>query len=215
MLFKKLAMQSMRLLCSFSKPGVRKKEYRTLFFIFFFGYSPPVTSYSLRGLLFFCNSYWDLLSVTVFNIISYEIMAKYFQNFAKRDTFQFGRRLFFYLETEWFLPIMADKYRKSDWNWKVWLGSITSHCSGKWAHTKQRPLWFHVSFFTHFNQPLTINNIATLTRVWNKKNLHISMIPRRPSVRSDSVLFSYTSNSWHNSCARSVYCRSIVFLVVE
>ena len=24
-------------------------------------------------------------------------MAKYFQNFAKRDTFQFGRRLFFFL----------------------------------------------------------------------------------------------------------------------
>ena len=28
---------------------------------------------------------------------------------------------------------------------------------------KQRPLWLHVSFFTHFNQPLTINNIAALT----------------------------------------------------
>ena len=30
-------------------------------------------------------------------------------------------------------------------------------------HTKQRPLWLHVSFFTHFNQPLTINNIAAVT----------------------------------------------------
>ena len=87
--------QYMRLLCSFSKPGVQKKSRELFFSSFFFGYSPPVTSYSLRGLLFICNSYWDLLSVTVFNIISYEIMAKYFQNFAKRDTFQFGRRFFF------------------------------------------------------------------------------------------------------------------------
>ena len=36
-------------------------------------------------------------------------------------------------------------------------------------HTKKRPLWLHVSFLTHFNQPLTINNIAALTRAWHKK----------------------------------------------
>ena len=33
-------------------------------------------------------------------------------------------------------------------------------------HTKKRPLWFHVSPLTHFNQPLTINNIAELTRAY-------------------------------------------------
>ena len=33
-----------------------------------------------------------------------------------RDTFQFGRRLFVYLETERFLPINGDKSRNSDWN---------------------------------------------------------------------------------------------------
>ena len=32
-----------------------------------------------------------------------------------------------------------------------------------YLHTKQRPLWLHLSFFTHFNQPLTINNIAAVT----------------------------------------------------
>ena len=37
---------------------------------------------------------------------------------------------------------------------------------------KQRPLWLHVSFFTHFNQPLTINNIAALTHAWHKKSSH-------------------------------------------
>ena len=31
-------------------------------------------------------------------------------------------------------------------------------------HTKKRPLWLHVSLLIHFNQPLTINNIAALTR---------------------------------------------------
>ena len=36
-------------------------------------------------------------------------------------------------------------------------------------HTKQRLLWLHVPFFTHFNQPL-INNIAT--RAWRKKSSH-------------------------------------------
>ena len=154
---------------------------------------------------------WRCLTLSVT-----KLWRSIFKILQKGILFSLEEGCFFYLETEWFLPIMADKYRKSDWNWKVWLGSITSHCSGKWAHTKQRPLWFHVSFFTHFNQPLTINNIATLTRVLHtKKNLHISVIPRRPSVRSDSVLFSYTSNSWHNSYACSVYCRSIVFLVVE
>ena len=37
-----------------------------------------------------------------------------------------------------------------------------------YLHTKQRPLWLHVPFFTHFNQPL-INNIAALTRARHKK----------------------------------------------
>ena len=38
-------------------------------------------------------------------------------------------------------------------------------------HTKKRPLWLHVSPLTHLNQPLTINNIAALTRSWHKKIL--------------------------------------------
>ena len=38
-------------------------------------------------------------------------------------------------------------------------------------HTKKRPLWLHVSLLTHFNQPLTINNTAALTRAWQKKIL--------------------------------------------
>ena len=42
--------------------------------------------------------------------------------------------------------------------------------------------------FTQFNQPLTlINNIAPVTRAW-QKNPYIWVIPRRLSVRSDSVL---------------------------
>ena len=48
--------------------------------------------------------------------------------------------------------------------------------------TKQRPLWLHVSIFTHFNQPLTINNTATVT-LPDTKNPHVRMTPRRPSVR--------------------------------
>ena len=52
----------------------------------------------------------------------------------------------------------------------------------------QCPLWLHVSFFTHSNQPLTlINNITALTRAWHKENPLIQLI-QRPSVRSDSVL---------------------------
>ena len=58
-----------------------------------------------------------------------------------------------------------------------------------YLHTKQLPLWLHVSSFTHLNQPLTINNIAALTRAWHKKYL-IRVIPRRPSVRADSLLFT-------------------------
>ena len=42
--------------------------------------------------------------------------------------------------------------------------------------------------FTHFNQPLTINSIATDTRACHE-NPHIRMIAPLPSVRSDSVLF--------------------------
>ena len=54
-------------------------------------------------------------------------------------------------------------------------------------HTKQRPLWLHVPFFTLFNQPL----IKTLrhSHVPDIKNPHISVVQRRLSVRSDSVLF--------------------------
>ena len=56
--------------------------------------------------------------------------------------------------------------------------------NSSYLHTKQRLLCLHVSIFTHFNQPLTINNIAIVTRAWHK-----SIIPCRPSVRFYSVLF--------------------------
>ena len=57
-----------------------------------------------------------------------------------------------------------------------------------YLHTKQLPLLLHVSSFTHLNQPLTINNIAALTRAWHKRYLK-RVIPGRPSVRADSLLF--------------------------
>ena len=59
-----------------------------------------------------------------------------------------------------------------------------------YLYTKQRPSWLHVSFFNHFNQPLTINNIAALTRA-RHINPHIRVIQRRPSVRFGGVLFLF------------------------
>ena len=43
-------------------------------------------------------------------------------NFLKQhwDTFQFRRR-FFLFKNERFLPIIGDKYIKSDWSWRIWL----------------------------------------------------------------------------------------------
>ena len=35
--------------------------------------------------------------------------------------------------------------------------------NSSYLHTKQRPLWLHVSFLTHLNQPLPINNTTALT----------------------------------------------------
>ena len=34
--------------------------------------------------------------------------------------------------------------------------------NSSYLHTKQRPLWLHVSFLTHLNQPLPINNTTAL-----------------------------------------------------
>ena len=50
-------------------------------------------------------------------------------------------------------------------------------------HTKKRPLWLHVSPLTHFNQPLTINNIAALTRAYfyPLKFFHLFGFPSRKS----------------------------------
>ena len=62
--------------------------------------------------------------------------------------------------------------------------------NSSYLHTKQRLLWLHVFFYTDFNQPLTINNIAADTRAWHKKSC-MCVIQRRPSVHSDSVLFTY------------------------
>ena len=44
--------------------------------------------------------------------------------------------------------------------------------NASFLHTKQCPLWLHVSIFTHFNQPWTINNNATVTLAWHKKSSH-------------------------------------------
>ena len=74
------------------------------------------------------------------------------------------------------------------------LGILKKNSS--YLHTKQRPLWLHVSFFTHFNKSLTINNIAALTRA-DTKNPHISVIQfhnEGRSVRSNSVLFFVISD---------------------
>ena len=48
------------------------------------------------------------------------------------------------------------------------LGIPTKNSS--YLHTKQRPLWLHVSFFTHFNQPVTINIIAAVTLLKKEEN---------------------------------------------
>ena len=42
--------------------------------------------------------------------------------------------------------------------------------------------------YSQFNQSLTINDVAAVTRAWHK-NPQIRLIQRRPRVRSDSVLF--------------------------
>ena len=60
--------------------------------------------------------------------------------------------------------------------------------NSSYLHTKKRPLWLQVSFFTRFNQPVTINNIAAVTLLKKKKKIpHIRVIPGRTSVRSGSV----------------------------
>ena len=43
--------------------------------------------------------------------------------------------------------------------------------------------------YFQFNQSLTINNVAAVTRAWHK-NPQMRVIQRRPRVRSDSVLFN-------------------------
>ena len=45
------------------------------------------------------------------------------------------------------------------------------------------------SIFTYFNQPVTINNITTVTCAWHKKSSHMH-IPWRRSVCSNSAFFS-------------------------
>ena len=107
----------------------RKELFFSLFV--FICYSPPVTSFSLRRLLFLqkllrsrkCASrkwtrmcddvkHFTKLWRSIFNILK-----------QQRDNFQFGRRLFFYLEMDRFLPIIGDKSRKSDLNGRVWLNT--------------------------------------------------------------------------------------------
>ena len=64
-----------------------------------------------------------------------------------------------------FLVVVRVRYSVSQFT----LGNPRKNPS--YFHTKQRPLWLHVPFFTHFNQPL-INNIAALTRARHKKSSH-------------------------------------------
>ena len=60
----------------------------------------------------------------------------------------------------------------------------------QYLHTKQRPLWLHVSYYTHFNQPSTINNIAALTRAWHKKSSHTrDTMTFKCILYSESVLY--------------------------
>ena len=40
------------------------------------------------------------------------------------------------------------------------------------------------------------------------------LLPQRFFWNSSGIFIISTSNSWHNSCPRSVYCRSIAFLLV-
>ena len=50
---------------------------------------------------------------------------------------------------------------------RYWVSQFTLEIPSKnssYLHTKQRPLWLHVSYYTHLTQPLTMNNIAALTR---------------------------------------------------
>ena len=84
-----------------------------------------------------------------------------------------------------FLVVLHVRYSVS----QIALGIPRKNSS--YLHTKQRLLWLHVFFYTDFNQPLTINNIAAVTRAWHKKSC-ICVIQRCPSVHSDSVLFTYS-----------------------
>ena len=56
-----------------------------------------------------------------------------------------------------FLVVVGVRYSVSQFT----LGIPRKNSS--YLQTKQRPLLLHVSFSAHFNQPLTINNIAALT----------------------------------------------------
>ena len=72
-----------------------------------------------------------------------------------------------------------------------------------YLHTKQRPLWLHTSFFTYFNQPLTINNIAAHTRAWHRKSSYTHhqgfVWGRRQDVSSGRLPFYvryFDANMW-------------------
>lgn len=103
-----------------------------------------------------------------------------------------------------------------------------SHCSLRlgilrknlsYLHIKQHPLWLHISFFTYFNQPLTNHNIAAVTRVWYKKSSHtVRVIPQRPSVRSNSILFCLLSEQIKNDLFTKIwfnYVTSLNYCVIK
>ena len=124
-------------------PASCKNKRRELFFRRYYCYSPPLTSYSPGGLLF-CKSYLDLVSVghesgqdclTVCNIIqNYGEASSIFLN---NTGILFSLEEVFYL-TEWFLSITGDKFRESDWNWRIWLQTrvwaiLSAHAQMSWA----------------------------------------------------------------------------------
>ena len=51
--------------------------------------------------------------------------------------------------------------------------------------------FIHISFFTHFNQYLTINSIAALTRAWLKKSWRMRVIPQLPPPAPPLASYDY------------------------
>ena len=69
------------------------------------------------GDFYFCKSYWDLLSMGHETGQDCVTDCKAFSTLQNNTGILFSlEEGCFYLETEWFLPIIGDKSRRSDWN---------------------------------------------------------------------------------------------------